>query len=141
MQNGGMSFKENYGPYLMQGTRANSANRPAKPSGSPLGRLPRPLHFPLAPPQFLSLLLCCCVRVGSDGYCLADEKKADVSLKGFVNVTEGDETALMDALASVGPVSISIDASHPGFSFYTGGVYVRQQTCTPLLAPAQARLS
>ena len=24
---------------------------------------------------------------------------------------------------SVGPVSISIDASHPGLSFYTGGVY------------------
>lgn len=76
LQNGGMSFKENYGPYLMQ-----------------------------------------------DGYCQAKSKTPDVVLQSYVNVTEFDENALMDALASQGPVSISIDASHPGLSFYTSGVY------------------
>jgi hypothetical protein len=76
MSNGGMSFKENYGPYLMQ-----------------------------------------------DGYCLAQGKAADVSIQSYINVTSFDENALMDALASQGPVSVSIDASHPGLSFYTSGVY------------------
>jgi len=76
LQNGGMSFKENYGPYLMQ-----------------------------------------------DGWCQAQGKAADVSLNSYINVTSGDENALMDALASVGPISISIDASHPGLSFYSSGVY------------------
>lgn len=76
LSNGGMNFKENYGPYLMQ-----------------------------------------------DGFCSAAPNGVDVVLKGYVNVTMFDENALMDALASQGPVSISIDASHPGLSFYTGGVY------------------
>jgi len=76
MQNGGMSFKENYGPYLM-----------------------------------------------ADGRCKAAELKPDVFIKSYVNTTEFSVPALMDALASVGPVSVSIDASHPGLSFYTGGVY------------------
>jgi hypothetical protein len=76
MQNGGISFKENYGPYLM-----------------------------------------------ADGYCMASIRQADASIASYVNTTEFDENSLMDALASQGPVSISIDASHPGLSFYTGGVY------------------
>jgi hypothetical protein len=76
LQNGGMSFKENYGPYLMQ-----------------------------------------------DGFCQASMKSPDVVLSSYVNVTEFDENALMDALASQGPISISIDASHPGLSFYVSGVY------------------
>lgn len=63
MENGGISFKENYGPYLMQ-----------------------------------------------DGYCQASMKKPDVSIQSYVNITS-DVNAVMDAIASQGPVSVSIDAS------------------------------
>ena len=44
--------------------------------------------------------------------------------KGFVDVTPaGDEEKLQLALATVGPISIAIDASHPSFHYYNGGVY------------------
>lgn len=76
MENGGISFKENYGPYLM-----------------------------------------------ADSYCASTTKQADASIQSYVNITEGCVDCLMDALASVGPISVSIDASHPGLSFYTSGVY------------------
>jgi hypothetical protein len=54
-------------------------------------------------------------------YCHYDKSKAAVSMTGFVNVTGLD--ALNDALATVGPLSVSIDASLPSFYFYAGGYY------------------
>ena len=44
-------------------------------------------------------------------------------MTGFVNVKSGDPNALKIAIAKHGPVSISIDASHKTFSFYSNGVY------------------
>jgi len=58
-----------------------------------------------------------------DAFCQAGMKNPDVRIASYVNTTEFDVNSLMDALASVGPVSVSIDASHPGLSFYTTGVY------------------
>lgn len=43
--------------------------------------------------------------------------------KGFANVKQRSETALMWALWKHGPVAISIDASQPTFKFYSEGVY------------------
>jgi len=40
-----------------------------------------------------------------------------------VDIPEGSEPALQDAVASVGPVSIAIDASLSTFHFYSKGVY------------------
>jgi len=42
---------------------------------------------------------------------------------GFVDVTSGDESKLQEAVATVGPVSVAIDASNPSFQMYKNGQY------------------
>ncbi len=60
-------------------------------------------------------------------------KKRNVGAEdtGYVDVPQGNEDALAKAVASVGPVSIAIDASHQSFQFYSHGVY-EEPECSPL---------
>jgi len=50
---------------------------------------------------------------------------------GFVDIPQGNEAALKSALATVGPVSIAIDASQSSFQFYSTGVY-DEPNCSPM---------
>ncbi|KAL4233440.1 hypothetical protein ACF0H5_008121 [Mactra antiquata] len=46
-----------------------------------------------------------------------------VKVSGYVDIEEGSESKLLSAVATVGPISIAIDASHPTFQSYRSGVY------------------
>ena len=50
-------------------------------------------------------------------------KKRDVGATdvGFVNIKQGDEEALKAAVATVGPISVGIDARHWTAQFHSKG--------------------
>ena len=58
-----------------------------------------------------------------DGTCHFSAASVGASDTGFVDVKKGDENDLKMAVATVGPVSVAIDASHFSFQFYHSGVY------------------
>lgn len=60
---------------------------------------------------------------GHDDSCHFKKTSVGADDKGFVDVTAGDEEALAAAVATVGPVSVAIDASHQSFQFYSHGIY------------------
>ncbi|GMT30388.1 hypothetical protein PFISCL1PPCAC_21685, partial [Pristionchus fissidentatus] len=50
--------------------------------------------------------------------------------EGSVYIPEGDEEALKTAVATVGPISVGINASGDGFKLYSDGVYYEEE-CDP----------
>lgn len=59
-----------------------------------------------------------------DDNCHFKRKNVGADDTGYVDVPEGDEDKLKEAVATVGPVSVAIDASHNSFQLYKNGVYV-----------------
>ncbi|XP_050296021.1 cathepsin L isoform X2 [Anthonomus grandis grandis] len=59
-----------------------------------------------------------------DEKCHYNPKNKGATDVGFIDIESGNEDALKAAVATVGPVSIAIDASHEAFQLYSSGVYV-----------------
>jgi cathepsin L len=64
---------------------------------------------------------------GKDDSCRYSPKNNGATDKGFVDIPEGKEDKLQEALATIGPCSVAIDASHESFQFYQTGVYYEPQ--------------
>ena len=61
--------------------------------------------------------------------CLFSNSTIGATITGFKDIPSGSEKALQEAVATVGPVSVAIDASKPTFHFYKSGVYF-DRTCS-----------
>ncbi|CAH1788230.1 unnamed protein product [Owenia fusiformis] len=58
-----------------------------------------------------------------DGKCAFNAANVGATDTGFVDVKSGDEGDLLNAVATVGPIAVAIDASHSSFQLYKSGVY------------------
>jgi len=58
-----------------------------------------------------------------DQKCKFKAANVGATVTGYTDVTSGDESALTDAIATVGPISVAIDASHDSFQLYSSGIY------------------
>jgi cathepsin L len=56
------------------------------------------------------------------GTCRYNAATKGGSITGFENVA-ASEAALQNAVATIGPISVAIDASHQSFQLYSSGVY------------------
>ena len=71
------------------------------------------------------LYLDCFVRklfIFQDGTCHFKSSAVGATDVGFVDIPEGDEEKLKEAVANNGPVSVAIDASHSSFQMYSSGM-------------------
>jgi len=58
-----------------------------------------------------------------DQQCKFDPANVGATDSGYVDVKSKDENALKEAIGTLGPVSVAIDASHASFQFYSHGIY------------------
>lgn len=60
---------------------------------------------------------------GANGVCSFDSKNVGATDNGFINIPHNDEVKLKEALATMGPIAVAIDASNPSFQHYESGIY------------------
>ncbi|XP_045612361.1 cathepsin L-like peptidase [Procambarus clarkii] len=61
--------------------------------------------------------------------CRYNPRKSGATVTGYVDLPQRDEEALKKAVATVGPISVGIDAASHSFQFYHTGVYY-EPTCS-----------
>ncbi|MCI4382396.1 hypothetical protein PGIGA_G00014470 [Pangasianodon gigas] len=57
------------------------------------------------------------------GDCRFNPATVGATCTGYVIIKSGDEKALQEAVATIGPISVAIDAGHMSFQFYISGIY------------------
>ena len=60
------------------------------------------------------------VAISQDGLCVFYPYEVGATCTGFVMVDQS-ESALKEAVATIGPISVAIDASQPSFQYYSSG--------------------
>ncbi|XP_003382719.1 PREDICTED: cathepsin L1-like [Amphimedon queenslandica] len=63
------------------------------------------------------------------GTCRYNSSEAKVKNTVYKDIPEGDEDALQEAVATIGPISVSINSEHSSFQLYDQGVYY-EPTCS-----------
>jgi len=58
-----------------------------------------------------------------DNTCRFKKDSIGATDTGFTDIKSKDEEALKEAVATVGPISVAIDASHASFQLYSHGIY------------------
>merc|ERR1711973_330055 len=64
------------------------------------------------------------------GYCRYNENNIGAKINQAKKIVQGSEEDLQNALGSIGPISVAIDASHYSFQLYHSGVY-HEPYCSP----------
>jgi len=62
-----------------------------------------------------------------DGKCSFNAANVGANDTGFTDIKKGNEADLTSAIATVGPISVAIDASKSSFQFYSKGVYYERR--------------
>jgi len=68
-----------------------------------------------------------------DDSCRFNKKNVGATVKSYKDIPQGDENALKAAIATVGPVSVAIDAGNESFQFYSNGVYDEEECSSDAL--------
>uniref|UniRef100_A0A3Q2TT61 Cathepsin L1-like n=1 Tax=Fundulus heteroclitus TaxID=8078 RepID=A0A3Q2TT61_FUNHE len=58
--------------------------------------------------------------------CFYNKSHNAITIDGYAYIPSGSEEDLMEAVATMGPISVAIDASHDSFQFYQSGVYYEE---------------
>ena len=64
-----------------------------------------------------------------NGKCHFEKANVGATDTGYTDIKPATETALQSAVATVGPISVAMDASHQSFQLYKSGVY-KERKCS-----------